>query len=513
MPHRSSEARRHRSSLRTRLTLWVVAIFLLIQMLIGVGFWVYERATVDAIFEQRLLERAQMMAARVEDQMPGLTREQLTRVAQRELAFVEFEQFAVDLVTRDLESLVGEAPRWPGPARVLVEKLESGEETARLRLPDRPPELSLSGTQDAEAIAVRVRPAVGEFGYLIIVTSDAFVNNQMAVVTRVLVFGGIIGIAASALSGWFIAGIAVEPLHHLRGLARRLSPETIGESLETVSDDAELAALTAELDAARRRIGEAFAAQERFLSNISHEIKTPIATLMLESQTLDQSQLSEEAREFAATVEEEMRKLGRLVESFLTLTRVRDGKGPRNPKATFANEIVMDAFEDCLVMAEQHAVRLEPRLAESEAALEARVHGDPELLRTMLNNLIRNAIRFTPREGKVTVTASVVGEKFRVAVRDEGPGLPPELLDQIFDRFVQSSEELRRERGHGLGLAISKGIAELHDGDVWAANVEGGGAEFTVELPLIPGEPGVTGDPPQGTVLVEARASGPDPAA
>ncbi|MCA9298281.1 MAG: HAMP domain-containing histidine kinase, partial [Phycisphaerales bacterium] len=246
----------------------------------------------------------------------------------------------------------------------------------------------------------------------------------------------------------------------------------------------EIEELTAELNASRARIREAFAAQERFLSNISHEFKTPIATLLTEAQTIDRSGLGEEGLEFVELAEDEMRRLGRLVESFLTLTRVRDGAGVTKPKVCPANELVMDSVEDCASMAEQHAVRLVPELADGEDAFDAMLMGDPPLLQTMLNNLVRNAIRFSPREGRVFVTARLTDDRFEIAVRDQGPGLSADLLDHVFDRFVQSSDEVRRERGHGLGLAIAKGIAELHHGDIHVRDPDEGGAEFMVWLPL-----------------------------
>jgi signal transduction histidine kinase len=124
--------------------------------------------------------------------------------------------------------------------------------------------------------------------------------------------------------------------------------------------------------------------------------------------------------------------------------------------------------------------------------MDTAVAGEPELLRTMLDNLVRNAIRFSPTDERVEVEASVVGDRVKIRVRDYGPGIPAAQLATIFDRFAQAPEEQRKGRGHGLGLAIALGIAELHGGSISAENCEDRGCTFVVELPQFrPGAKGV----------------------
>ncbi len=472
-----------RISLRTRLTVWVVAVFMLIQLVISGGFWLYQRTAMRDLFERQLLERAQSMAQEVRARLPLLTRQELTAIAQQELGYVQFERFDVDVVDGVGRSLVSSGARWPELARGIgAEAIRSGK--AQRSTMRAPLEWFETGAHEAvEAIALRMHVEQVGGAALIVVTSDAFVAQQQVLVTRILVVGGMIGLIASAMSGWFIAGIAVTPIRRLSNVAEQLRPETIDRELVVDSRNAEIAELTRELDAARARIRAAFAAQERFLSNISHELKTPIATLLLESQTLDRAGFPAAAVEFVETTEDEMRKLGQLVESFLMLTRVREGSGLARLRSYPANELVMDAVVDCASMSELYSIHLEPTLVSEEAGGDVCVLGDPDLLRTMLNNLIRNAIRFTPRGGRVLVVASASGSQYRIAVRDGGPGIAPEMLPRVFDRHSRGAEDVRRERGYGLGLAIAKGIAELHGGDIAVRNLPGGGAEFAVEMP------------------------------
>lgn len=484
-PHTLENRRKTRGrSLRARLTIWVMSIFLLIQLITGAGYWLYQRSASREMFERQLLERAQSMAEAIESEMPLMNAAKLNEIVSRELGQIEFEWFEVDLVNARGESVVSDSARWPETIARLVPTVITDRKPARTRLIEGEFDHRLEDRLHAEVIAVPVFQANEPPLALVVVSSDAGLVRQLDLISRVLIIGGAFGVLASAASGWLIAGIAVEPLRRLSGVAGQLGPATIDKKIEVDFPSIEVTQLMEELDAARARIREAFAAQERFLSNISHEIKTPIATLLTEAQTIDRSKLSPESLDFVATVEDEMRKLGRLVESFLTLTRVRDGGGVQRPRTYLANELVMDCLDDCAPMAAQYGVRLAPSLAGGDAGIDAEIVGDPMLLRTMLNNIMRNAIRFSPRDSKVTIDATILETKFQICVADEGIGIAPDVVDHVFDRFVQSSDEVRRQRGHGLGLAIAKGIAELHHGDITVKNRDVGGAEFCIQLPL-----------------------------
>ncbi len=296
-----------------------------------------------------------------------------------------------------------------------------------------------------------------------------------------------VGLLATAVAGWLIAGRVVRPIQRLSDYAHTLGPETLQQPIDVGSNAVELARLQEELNQARRRLDAGLQAQERFVANVSHEIKTPIATVLAESEVLRRDpSLSADVRRFLNSTEDEMRHLGRLVESFLMLTRVRHGQTVATSDELYpVNELVMESVRHCMPMARQYGVRIVPQLTYGDGR-DLLLRGDLELLRTMIDNLIRNAIRFSKRDDGVDLRVELAGDCICVHVRDFGPGLPPELIAHVFDRFAQAKGEERLGRGSGLGLEIAQGIAELHSGTIEVVNCTDTGCCFSIRLPLHP---------------------------
>ena len=468
--------------------MWFVLIFTIIHWSSGGVFWLYQSASINRLFNDFLIGRAKEAAKRIEPWLPDVKKETVDELASGEVLLFQVDRAYIEVFKADGAPLLSEhAPVYD----VRISDISAAGATALpvVRTTTIKPALFGEGGEPIEGRVAYVGLDAGGRGKFVVAlaTSDQFVNRKMALVTRALALTGVVGPIAAAIAGWFIGGIAVAPFERLRRLASGLRPESIGRSLEFDSSNSEVARLTEELDRARQRMMEGFASQERFLSNVSHEIKTPISVMLLEAQTLDVDGSPEHVRDFVESMGEEMQRLGKLVESFLTLTRVRDGKGIARIMRCGVNDLVMDSAEHCTPMARQHRVTLSPGLLASEETMDASIAGEPELLRTMLDNLVRNAIRFSPVDDRVEIRASVKDGFASIVVRDFGPGIPESHLSTIFDRFAQAGEEQRKGRGHGLGLAIAQGIAELHGGRISVENCRDRGCSFEVLLPLYGG--------------------------
>jgi two-component system sensor histidine kinase SenX3 len=216
-----------------------------------------------------------------------------------------------------------------------------------------------------------------------------------------------------------------------------------------------------------------------FVASASHELKTPVASMLALAETLQTAASDPEALHgFLDRMEDEARRLARLVQNLLDLSRLEGGDRD--------DEIVR---LDDVVRAE--AERLRPRAAAAglrlivDAAVTAEVRGSAGDLGLLVHNLLDNAIRYSPDGGEVRASLSVTGGAAELRVADTGIGIPSRDLDRIFERFYRvDPARSRATGGTGLGLAIVRHVAEAHRGTVRARSVLGAGSTFTVALPL-----------------------------
>lgn len=222
---------------------------------------------------------------------------------------------------------------------------------------------------------------------------------------------------------------------------------------------------------ARQQAGEQ--RRRSFLADVTHELKTPLAVIRGQAEGIADG-IYPASAESVAPILEAARSLEVLIEDLRTLGLAEAGALTLAPESVDLAVLVHD------VLAAQPHPGVELR-ADLPAALKP-VHGDPVRLRGVLHNLVANAIRHTPPGGTVTVAASQGREGTEVTVDDTGPGIPPELLPRVFERFAKGPGS----PGSGLGLAIAKDVVEAHGGSIAAANRPGRGARLRFTLPPPP---------------------------
>jgi len=224
--------------------------------------------------------------------------------------------------------------------------------------------------------------------------------------------------------------------------------------------------------------------KSRFVSNISHELRTPITTIKLYAALLRKA--SPGKREgYLETLEQETEQLARLIEDILHISRIDAGRLGMEPRPTPLNELTEVAVVSHQTPAQNRGLTLEHRPAEPGPVAPV----DPEQMMQALNNLVANAIQYTPEGGKVVISTGKGEAEGRawatLTVADTGIGIPEEELPHIFERFFRGDEpRLMQMPGTGLGLAIAKEIVELHGGRVTVESQVGKGTTFTVWLPL-----------------------------
>jgi signal transduction histidine kinase len=217
------------------------------------------------------------------------------------------------------------------------------------------------------------------------------------------------------------------------------------------------------------------------VANVSHELKTPLTVISGFAETLrDEGLREDDRRRFVETIESNTKRMQRIVDDLLDLSRYESGSWVPNVASNDLAGIVTDVFTSVHRKAEEKGLTLS-----FQAPAEARyVDADPTALRQILGNLVENAIRHTSRGG-VTVRADVSpAGGTTVSVSDTGSGIPPEHLHRIFERFYRvDSGRARGEGGTGLGLAIVRHLVEAHSGSVRAESAVGHGTTITVHFP------------------------------
>jgi signal transduction histidine kinase len=254
---------------------------------------------------------------------------------------------------------------------------------------------------------------------------------------------------------------------------------------EVAAARAEIAPLLARLEKKRARLEEFSSSQGRFVGNIAHEIKTPLATVLSQADLLLACSNDPAAvRRYAKSIAEDMRHLSDLVESFLRLARPFAQEDTSHHVAVYFHDFVLDAVCRSQSLAREKEVSVVATLAESgngDVAVE--VLGDSVLLGAMVENLVRNAVRFSPWGSRVDLQVQVQGESIVLYVRDHGTGIAAEHLESVFDWFFQAPGVTLQSSGTGFGLAICKRVAEHHRGTISLRNLPAGGCEFEVRLP------------------------------
>jgi signal transduction histidine kinase/ActR/RegA family two-component response regulator len=234
-----------------------------------------------------------------------------------------------------------------------------------------------------------------------------------------------------------------------------------------------------------QEVQEANRAKDEFLATVSHELRTPLTPMLTWVRLLRTARLDPGTTTRALeAIERNARSQAQLVEDLLDVSRIITGKLRLDARAVTLESIAEAALDAVRPAADAKGIAL-------DAALEPGVvvTGDPDRLQQVLWNLVSNAVKFTPRGGRVEVSLERAGDHAQVTVHDTGVGIRLEFLPFVFDRFRQADASPTRVHGGlGLGLAIVRHLVELHGGSVEAASEgEGRGATFAVRLPLAPG--------------------------
>jgi two-component system sensor histidine kinase SenX3 len=222
------------------------------------------------------------------------------------------------------------------------------------------------------------------------------------------------------------------------------------------------------------------AVRRDFVANISHELKTPIGAVGLLAEALQAaSDDSKQVKKFAKRLTKESERLAGITQEIIELSRLQAEDALTKPDVVEIDEVIAQAVDQNQVLAESNKVHL---VSGGDAG--AQVYGDEPLLVVAVHNLIANAVQYSPKHSRVGIGVSSVDGIVEIAVTDQGPGIPEDETERVFERFYRvDPARSRHSGGSGLGLSIVKHVVQNHGGEVRVWSQAGSGSTFTIRLP------------------------------
>jgi signal transduction histidine kinase len=269
---------------------------------------------------------------------------------------------------------------------------------------------------------------------------------------------------------------AVKPLQQVIDVAAEIEASDLRRRIGAKGQPAEVQKLADTFDAMLARLDEAFQEQRNFVSEVSHDLRTPLTALQgnIDVMLMEEA-LEEQSRSHLEHMSEEVRRLTRMTSNLLYLASADAGREPER------RSVELDVV--CLeVVRQTRDLRRDVKLSLGNED-QVTVMGDRDQLRQMILNLVENALKYCTSGGQVTLSLGQVGGAARIEVADTGPGISPDVLPHIFQRFYRGQDGARKA-GTGLGLTIADRIARAHGGRIEAKSVVGEGSTFVVDLPM-----------------------------
>lgn len=328
------------------------------------------------------------------------------------------------------------------------------------------------------------------------------VDRSLAGFDRLLLWRILGGLVAAALIGRWLAGRALTPLSRLATSTRAIGIASLHERLTLRGAGDELDEVSNAFNQALARVEESVGEMRQFSAALAHELRTPIAILRGEAEfELAHPVSPDERRERLLSQVDEYDRLTRLINQILTLARAESGEIKLSSEAVKLGELAATVAEQLEPVADARHIALTCDVTQGVT-----VQGDSGWLERLLLILLDNAIKYTPDDGRISVSVSRTGAVASLAVTDSGVGIPADALPRLFERFYRAdSSTSRGTPGVGLGLALAKWIADRHGAAIEVTSTPGNGSTFVVSLRAL--SESAPGPPADAPVVIRERHS------
>jgi heavy metal sensor kinase len=311
-------------------------------------------------------------------------------------------------------------------------------------------------------------------------TSLADFDETMKKLLIIMIISILTSISVTIVAGYFMAKKTLKPVDQIRRAAIKISSSNLDERIDIKGRKDELGRLAETFNAMISRLKDAFQRINQFSIDVSHELKTPLTILKGETEVgLRKDRNNEEYKKLLQSNLEEVDRMARIIDDLLLLSKTDTKDIKLNMESISLRDLVADVCINMKIFANNKKVNL----VVNELA-DVRLIGDELKLRRMLWNILENGIKYTQEGGVVAVSSYANNGYVCVTVKDNGAGISQDDIEYIFDRFYRADRSRKRESGSGLGLSISKWIAEAHNGAIEVESQPSVGSQFSIKLPI-----------------------------
>jgi len=478
-----------RLSLFSRLTIGYLAIFLIVALASGYAVLKLRdfRDLTESILrvDTRLLDHEKTLA----DLLLAQSRaEQKFSITRDEAWYMQFERLKIDFEAR-LQSAVDLQDRAASPVLQQIANAYRSydelvaDESRMVRAKKTYPQAQYK--QDKDALIDSILSALEKIRTNQQRLTYAKVTDLAAAADQAAEFAGLISVTcllAIVLMTFFITKSITRPIDLLKNKTREIARGNFEGKL-LVRSPPEIGELATAINSMCEKLHELDRLKADFFASMSHELRTPLTSIKEGTGLLLEGvggEITDKQRKLLGILAEESNRLIDLVNSLLDLSKMEAGMMSYDFEMTHVDVLIKRALSEITPLVETKEIALENDV---DAAVPP-VRVDPERILQVMRNLLGNAVKFTPKGGLVRIAAQPSNGKVAISVKDSGPGIAPESLTSIFEKFNQGSRQTPYVRqGTGLGLTIAKSIVTAHGGKIWAESEPGKGSTFIFVLP------------------------------
>jgi len=463
-------------SIRARLiTLYVVTISFIFICFGGYTYWGFKQYLINSL-QQGFVRRAHQIATTILAEIPQKGEGYVGNEIQARYA-PELNERVIRVTDEKGRTIYASSNADALSTPLLVDFRNGTLETAAVHRREKKP-----GKEILQVVAIGYQVPNRDRYVVEVAGSENDVSSALGGLLLTLSLGFPVFIGLSSVGAYILLGRALRPVDEIVRSAESITLRNLSQRLPVPATGDEVERLSLALNRMIERLDESYQVTSRFSADASHELRTPLTIMRGELEAiLKQDNLDEEETQQIATILEEAERLTQIVEGLLAISRLEAGETQLNKEPVDLSKLVTSTAEQMAPLADDKSLTLE-----IEAIPDVMVDANEVRLKQVIVNLLDNAIKYTPEGGKISVQVRVDESEAIFEIIDNGIGISPEALPNIFKRFYRSEQvQARKSRGTGLGLSMVHTILEAHAGSVSVESHENKGSTFRVSLPRL----------------------------